>query len=59
MQVEQKRSSKLPEQLQELRGKVIKAAQKLQQQLLDSAEQAASSMAEQSVPMEEAFRPEL
>ena len=39
MQVEQKRSSKLPEQLQELRGKVIKAAQKLQQQLLDSAEQ--------------------
>jgi len=55
-QVEQKRDSKYHKQLSEFEGKVIKAAQKLQQQLLDSAAQAASSMAEQPVRMEEASR---
>ena len=54
--VEQKRDSKHIELLQELKGKVIKAAQKLQQQLLDSAAQAASSTAEQFVRIEEAAR---
>ena len=54
--VEQKRDSKHIELLQELKGKVIKAAQKLQQQLLDSAAQAASSTAEQLVRIEEAAR---
>ena len=54
--VEQKRDSKHIELLQELKGKVIKAAQKLQQQLLDSAAQAASSTAEQPVRIEEAAR---
>ena len=58
-EVAQKKKQKprpLPEMVEEFQGKVIKAAQKLQQQLPDSAEQPASSTAEQSVPMEEAFR---
>ena len=54
--VERKRDSKHNEVLQELKGNVIKAAQKLQQQLLDSAAQAASSTAEQPVRMEAASR---
>ena len=44
-QVSSKKGSKpipLPEVIQEFRGKIIKAAQKLQQQLLDSAEPPAS-----------------
>ena len=44
------------EMVQEFQGKVIKAAQKLQQQLRDSVAQSASSTAEQSVRMEEASR---
>ena len=44
------------EMLQEFQGKVIKAAQKLQQQLRDSAAQSASSTAQQPVRMEEASR---
>ena len=44
------------EMLQEFQGKVIKAAQKLQQQLRDSAAQSASSTAQQLVRMEEASR---
>ena len=51
-----KKPRPLGDMVQEFQGKVIKAAQKLQQQLPDSAEQPASSTAEQSVPMEEAFR---
>ena len=46
-QVAQKRDKKprpLPEVVHELQGKIIKAAQKLQQQLLDSAEQPASRL---------------
>ena len=42
----------LPEVIQEFRGKIIKAAQKLQQQLLDSAEPPASSGVEQSARMD-------
>ena len=42
----------LPEVIQEFRGKIIKAAQKLQQQLLDSAERPASSAVEQSARMD-------
>ena len=55
-QVGPQRDKKHYELLQEFQSKVIKAAQKLQQQLLDSAAQAASSMAEQPVRMEEASR---
>ena len=51
-QVERKRDSKHNELLQELKGNVIKAAQKLQQQLSDSAAQAA----EQPARMEAAPR---
>ena len=42
----------LPKVIQEFRGKIIKAAQKLQQQLLDSAEPPASSGVEQSARMD-------
>ena len=44
------------EMVQEFQGKVIKAAQKLQQQLRDSVAQSASSTAQQPVRMEEASR---
>ena len=44
------------EMVQEFKGKVIKAAQKLQQQLRDSATQSASSTTQQPVRMEEASR---
>ena len=54
-QVAQRKHQKpipLPEVIQEFRGKIIKAAQKLQQQLLDSAEPPASSGVEQSARMD-------
>ena len=44
------------EMVQEFKGKVIKAAQKLQQQLRDSVAQSASSTTQQPVRMEEASR---
>ena len=53
-QKKEKQPRPLSEVLQEFKDKVIKAAQKLQQQLPDSAEQPASSTAEQSVPMDTA-----
>jgi len=51
-----KKPRPLGDMLQDFQGKVIKAAQKLQQQLSDSAEQPVSSTAEQPVPMEAARR---
>ena len=51
-----KKPRPLGDMVQEFQGKVIKAAQKLQQQLSDSAEQPVSSTAEQPVPMEAARR---
>ena len=44
------------EMVQEFKGKVIKAAQKLEQQLRDSVAQSASSTTQQPVRMEEASR---
>ena len=55
-QVGLQRDKKLYELVQEFKGKVAKAAQKLQQQLLDSAAQSVPSTAEQPGRMEEASR---
>ena len=55
-QQKNKKTRPLQEVFHEFEGKVIKAAQKLQQQLSDSAEQPVSSTAEQPVPMEAARR---
>ena len=51
-----KKPRPLGDMLQDFQGKVIKAAQKLQQQLRDSVAQSASSTTQQPVRMEEASR---
>ena len=55
-QKKDKKPRPLGDMLQDFQGKVIKAAQKLQQQLRDSVAQSASSTTQQPVRMEEASR---